>query len=292
MTTSMTGFGSASRSRDGRTATVEAKSVNHRHLVVKWRMPARLARHESRFEERVRGCVARGSLEIGVRIDAAEAAAAGVDLALARRYADSIRTLDPAAAIDWAGILALPGVVDSTGPDVADDAEVSLVDDALGGALAELVAMRRKEGARLAAELDSIVTAAAAQLDRIEARAAMLPAATKARLEQRLGELLAGGATSLDPAALEREAAFLADRGDVREEIARLRSHFEGFRETMAKRGDGVGAIGRALDFQVQEMGREANTIGSKIADAEGARGVVALKTAIERLREQVQNIE
>lgn len=292
MTVSMTGFGRATSTHGGRHATVEARSVNHRHLVVKWRLPSRFTRYETRLEEIVRGAVARGSLEVNLRIETKAADGVAIDVALARRYGAAIHELDASATIDWAGILALPGVVATVEADSAEDDELAMVEQTLNAALVELVAMRTEEGARLAVELLALTDAAQEQLALIEVRAAGLPALAKSRLEQRLSELLTGGTAKLDGPTLEREAAMIADRCDVREEIARLRSHFAGFRELLAKRRGPTTSIGRTLDFQVQEMGRETNTIGSKLQDAEATKCVVALKTAVERLREQVQNVE
>lgn len=288
----MTGFGRGDKVQGGRSATVEARSVNHRHLSVKWRLPSRFAGREVMLEERVREYVTRGSVDVTVRFQGATASESLVDLELARRYAASIAELRRGAgeseqATDWAAILQLPGVV-SQGDSSADETDLEILDKALEKALAELVKMRKAEGARLDTELRSLVTSAEKQVAAITKRAAKLPASYREKLMARLTELLSGNKSPLDAGVLEREVAMFADRCDVREELARLASHFQGFRDTLSKKG----SIGRSLEFQVQEMGREANTIGSKIQDAEATRHVVELKTAIERLREQVQNLE
>ncbi len=302
MPVSMTGFGRAERAQGGRSAVVEVRSVNHRHLVVKWRLPSRLAGSEAKLEEAVREAATRGTVEVSIRLKSESTTAARVDLELAKRYAESIRELERGAQgkrkvaskskestpIDWARVLQLPGVIATSDDSVADEAEVAFVAAVLEKALDELVRLRRKEGARLAAELESIIDGARDHVNAIEQRSSRLPAVYKQRLETRIKELLGNGPLALDPGTLEREVAMLADRSDVREEIARLLSHFEGFKETLARKG----SVGRTLEFQVQEMGREANTIGSKMQDAEASRSVVELKTAIERLKEQVQNLE
>jgi uncharacterized protein (TIGR00255 family) len=147
---------------------------------------------------------------------------------------------------------------------------------------------RRREGTHLEAEVRRLLEAIETNLAEVKARADEVPAAVKARLEARIEELLAGKGAPFEPAQLAREAALLADRADVREEISRLEGHIAHAREVL----DGAGAVGRALDFLVQEMHREANTIASKSADLELSRNVVGMKADVERLREQVQNLE
>lgn len=289
---SMTGFGRGDKVQGGRSATVEARSVNHRHLSVKWRLPSRFVGREVMLEERVREFVTRGSVDVTVRFQGATSNQSLVDRELARRYADSIAQLRSEAgegdsATDWVAILSLPGVV-SQGDSSADETDLEILDKALEKALCELVKMRKAEGARLDTELRALVASAEKHVTAITKRAAKLPASYREKLLARITELLSGNATKLDAGALEREVALFADRCDVREELARLAIHFQGFRDTLAKKG----SIGRSLEFLVQEMGREANTIGSKIQDADATRHVVELKTAIERLREQVQNLE
>lgn len=295
MVSSMTGFGRAEIAADGRAFTVEVRTVNHRHLAVKLKAPARFLRHEGQFEDAVRAQLSRGSVDVFVR-SRGRAAGTGsdaprIDLEALGQYArtlgDAARRLDLAGGVTLSSLLALPGVVGGDDDEVGEG-EVAAVGKALDKALKQVAKARQDEGERLAVELESILGRIAAEVEAIGQRADVVPDQYKRKLKKRIEALLAGTEASLDAGTLEREVAVFADRCDVREELARLGSHVEGFTRMLAKKGP----IGRSLDFLVQEMGREANTIGSKLADAEAARRVVALKTEIERLREQAANLE
>jgi uncharacterized protein (TIGR00255 family) len=287
---SMTGFGRCEKARDGRAATVEVRTVNHRHLVFKWRMPGRLARVEARLEEIARESLARGSVEVQIRGGAKARAEIRVDVELAKRYGGAVRELSGDEP-DWTAILQLPGVVVVEDDEGLEAEEVALVESAFAGAIAGVVAMRKAEGERLVVDLESLLDEVEATSEKLGKRAAKLPNLARERIGKRLEELLAGSRAPLDAGLLERETALIADRSDVREELTRLASHVAALRATLRKK-DKKDAIGRALDFTVQELAREANTAGAKLLDAEASKLVVKLKTAIERLREQVQNIE
>ncbi len=293
MPNSMTGFGRAEVSAGALCVTVEARTVNNRYFSVKLRLPPRLMRLEARFEEEVRRVVARGTAEVYVRLRGTPAGEApAVDVALAAGYVAAVRKLAQAtglpADLRLETLVALPGVVALEENGEVGAAEVAALSAALKGALRDLARGRREEGERLARELLLLLARAEQGARAIARRAPAIPAQHRRKLRQRLAGLLAGTRVALDPGWLEREIALLADRCDVAEELARLQSHFSGFRTTLGKKGP----VGRSLDFLVQEMGREANTIGAKNQDASIGRRVIELKTCIERLREQVQNLE
>ena len=292
MRDSMTGFGRGESALGGRSYTVEVHSVNHRFLEVRCRLPRRLQGLEPKLQQAVQGRFARGHFEVTLQ----EADLGGgtrrltLDTALAREYVALLRQLQRALELPGEvtiGLVAaqreLIAVEEAEAP--VDEAWAALT-PALETALAELAGMRRKEGEALvkalARELASIETV----LARILARAPAALVEQRDRLRERVTELLDGRA--LDPLRLEQEVAILADRADVTEECDRLRSHLDQFRATLAQ----TGPQGRRLEFLLQEMGREANTTGSKAADAALAHEVVELKAALERLREQVLNLE
>lgn len=292
MPTSMTGFGRAEATGGGVAATVETRSVNNRYLQVKTRLPGRYLRYEGQVEERVRKVLSRGTVDVFVRVKTLDRRDAPVvDQELARAYLRSIQQLAGAsglaAEVDLKTLLALPGVVTLEEPEEVDEREWQTVDQALGRALSELVRSRQGEGARLAEALATLLDGIEKVVRSVAARAEKVPPAMKRKLGKRIETLIGKGIT-LDAGALEREVALLADRADVTEELHRLASHVEGFRRSLVKKGP----IGRSLDFLVQEMGREANTIGAKNQDVRIGRDVIELKTAIEKLREQVQNLE
>lgn len=292
MPCSMTGFGRAEKNGGGVAVTVETRSVNNRYLKVKSRLPGRYMRFESQVEEQVRGALSRGTVDVFVRVKAlTRKDTPVVDADLARSYVTSIRRLANDAGLaddlDLRTLLGLPGVVTLEESDEIDDIEWRTVRGALSKALSELVRSRRAEGERLGAVLDVLLTHVSKTVAAITVRAPKVPPAVKQKLTRRL-ESLVGKEVALDPGLLEREVAVLADRADVTEELHRLESHVEGFAKSMTRKQP----IGRSLDFLVQEMGREANTIGSKNQDVKIGRDVIELKTTIEKLREQVQNLE
>ncbi|MCZ6598333.1 MAG: YicC family protein [Planctomycetota bacterium] len=288
----MTGFGAASGRAGGCEVRVEVRSVNHRHLLVKTRLPQEFSHLDAEVEARVRKKLKRGSVTLHVnaaRPTAAEAARVNVDVAerYRRQLAKLSKSFGGNGEVSLEAVLSLPGVIGA--PDDMEDLDkeakgiLRWVDEAVS----RLVEMRETEGRAIEDDLRRNAAAVEKQLDRIERR---MPAVVKRHqesLKRRVDELL-GGRSGVDPADLSREIAVLADRLDVSEEIVRLRSHTEQLESFLAKGGN----IGRKLDFLVQEIFREANTIGSKCNDAQVAHRVVELKTLIERLREQVQNVE
>lgn len=288
----MTGFGRGEAAGRGRSFTVEVQSVNHRFLEVRCRAPKRLVGLEPRIQQAVQQRFARGHFEISILDKDLEGQSRTlrVDVPLARQYVDALRGLQRE--------LGLPGEV--TVEMLSGQREFIAVEDSeesldetwreltpvLTGALDALEEMRGREGQSLAAVMAKHLDEVEAILAGIVARAPGLARAQRDRLRERVAELLNGRLP--DPARLEQEVALLADRGDIAEECDRLKSHLVQFRLVLTQ----AGPQGRRLDFLLQEMNREVNTIGSKAADAALAHDVVSLKTVVERLREQVQNIE
>ncbi len=288
----MTGFGRGETAGRLRAYTVEVQSVNHRFLEARCRLPKRLAGLEPRVQRAVQERFARGHLEVSVQekdLDG-RSRTLKVDLALARQYVESLRTLQ--REMDLPGQVTLEMLVGQRELISVEESEETLdeawaeLEPALLAALHALAAMRCQEGAALDQVLRRHLDEIESILSRVLGRTSDLVTVHRNRLRERVAELLDGRLP--DPLRLEQEVALLAERGDVAEECDRLRSHLTQFREALGQSGP----QGRRLDFLLQEMNREANTIGSKAADASLAQDVVELKTAIERVREQVQNIE
>ncbi|MAF67449.1 MAG: YicC family protein [Planctomycetes bacterium] len=288
----MTGFGLAEVETGGLGVRVEIRSVNHRFLQVRHRFPGELAELEPRVEALIRKRIARGALAVHVHLSrtaAPEEVSVNADVALRyrRQIARTAREVGLEDDLGMAALVQLPGVVGTRSDGGGRRRETRLVMRACGEALDSLVAAREAEGARLETDLRKHLTAIERLTRRIERR---MPAVVKRHMKAlrgRVAELL-GGARDVPASDLARELALLADRFDVSEEVTRLFSHLEEAGAIL----DRGGSVGRKLDFLVQEFNREANTVGSKCNDARVAHDVVDLKTCVERLREQVQNIE
>lgn len=288
---SMTGHGVGEAELGRGRVRIEVRAVNHRYLDVRVRLPLELAEHTGAVEERVRRALRRGRIEAIGRLDGDVAPPPVLDRARARAALAQLKELRdelaPGEPVPLSLLGALPGLF--AGPGAAEhDAARAAVETATDRACARVEEMRAREGAALAedlrANLDALDAAAAA----VRERAPKVVESCRERLVARIERLLEGREVQLDSGRLEQEIAVLADRADVAEEIARLASHSEQLRELLTEGGEGAG---RRLDFLLQEMTREANTIGSKSADAELARLVIEMKTAISRMREQAQNV-
>jgi len=280
----------------GRLARVEVElsSVNRKQLDVDVGLPRFLAAYESRVLETVQGRLSRGRITGEIRVtwaEAAQAAGAKVDLGLARATVGALRAaakkLGLPDDLQASDLLSLPGLVALEHGKRDLDALWPTVRQALEAALAKLQAMRKKEGAVLGRDLRMRLGILRKLANEIAARAPAVVAAYRANLLKRIAAALPGSDLAADERLL-KEVALFADKADVAEELVRLDSHFRQAADLL-KRG---GVVGRALDFLVQEMGREINTIGSKANDGEIARRVVAAKAELERFREQVQNVE
>jgi uncharacterized protein (TIGR00255 family) len=294
----MTGFGRGNAEQGRVRATVDVRSVNHRFLDLKLRGAPLQPALEEAVTSKIRAAVERGSLAVSVHLTREGEGATRIDLAVAkqthRMLADLARELSLPPP-DLALVLAQPGVT-ITGDDHRDDTDDTAVLAAVDAALVQLKKMRETEGAALARELLSRFDELAQLKATVAKLAADLPERTHKKLQARLQKLLTDEthdksndlAGWIDPARLAQELAVHADRADVSEELVRLDSHLEQARSLV----NGTTASGRRLDFLVQEIGRELNTIGSKSAIAEISSAIVEAKAVLEKVREQVQNVE
>lgn len=292
MIRSMTGFGAATVADGAFSVRAEVRSVNHRFLQVKTRLPSELAHLEPEVEALAKKALERGAVTIHVDVERAAATEiAKVDVAVARAYRDQLRSLarelEIGAEIGLDMLVHLPGVLATPDERAEVEREAKLVEKGVKEALAALVKMRETEGRTIAADLAKHSDGIAKLVAKIEKRMPKVVVEHHKALQKRVDVLL-GGRDVVKQADLARELALLAERMDVSEELARLSSHLVQAEALFAKDKP----VGRELDFLVQELLREANTIGAKCNDATIAHAVVELKTLIERLREQVQNVE
>ena len=292
MIQSMTGFGAADGPLGSGRVTVELRTVNHRFFNPSLKLPSRLQRWEAEVREALRRRIARGHVTVAARLEDAATEGVSFDEARIAAYAAELRGVRDRAglegAVDLATVLRLPDVM-LTGADAATDegtveelvAVVERAADALAG-------MRRAEGARLADELRTRVAVMEAAMGRVAERAPQRLVDQRDRLRTSVRELTEG--LAVDEARIAQEIAILADRLDVQEEVARFAAHVAAFRAALDRPpADGVG---KRLGFLVQELLREANTTGSKANDALIVQEVVQVKEELERIREQVENVE
>lgn len=288
---SMTGFGAGDAALGTGRVVVEIRSLNHRYLDVRVRVPPELLEHTVFVEQLARGSLDRGRYDLGVRLEGNVLPPPRLSRErIAALYADLVALaseLSPGAAVSIESLLSLPEMFESRGLAEPEAVRSSLA-AAIAGARAALDVMRSDEGAALARDLSSRVALARATISRMEQSAPALVDAQRRRLRARIERLLDGQGIEADPGRLETEIALLSERSDVSEELVRLASHLDQF-EALLEMPE---AVGRRLDFLLQEIGREINTLGSKSQDAEVAHIVVELKAEIERIREQVQNVE
>jgi uncharacterized protein (TIGR00255 family) len=292
---SMTGFGRATREIAGMALEVEARSVNHRHLDLRIRLPRSLTGYEAALKQRVQARLSRGKVDVTVNlVMGANESAVEIDEAMADQYVAAGRGLAARhgleSSIDLSTLLTLPGVMRVVETEVDPETLKTPLEESIDEAVEALAGMRAAEGASLASEFELRLERVEALADRFEARAGEVLEAARLRLRKR-AEQIEREVGMLDEARLHQEVVIAADRLDIREELVRLRSHVGQFRETLEAAGP-TAPVGRRLDFLLQELGREANTVGSKASDAPLAQDVVELKTELERIREQVQNVE
>ena len=293
MIRSMTGFGSAAGQVDGVEYAVEVRSVNNRYLKTTIKLPEGLSAVEADIEQLVRGRAQRGTVMLSVRMRLPDdQAACHVNTRVLSDYLDQLRPLEveanPLLRVDLATLLQLPGVCEPPSIEELLEGTREGLLAIVGEALDRLVEMRRKEGDALKADLLVNCDAVESNLAAVGEAAPQVVLDYQERLTQRVGDLTRAGNVEIDQDQLAREVAIFADRCDVAEEVSRLTGHVEQFRQTVATEG----AVGRKLDFIAQEMLREANTIASKAGSGQIARTVVDIKTAIDRVKEQVQNVE
>ncbi len=287
---SMTGFGAADGEAGGGRLRLEIRTVNHRHFSVQLKVPGELSELEGALRERLHGHFERGHVTVSGRwlAEPARADAVAVDLERARAVVGSLRQLGSelglAGEVDLATVARLPEVVRVVRAETA--LEPSGVLEILDRAGRACVHEREREGAALGADILRRLDALAVLVAGVEAAAPARVARERDRLAAAVRDL--AGGVAVDPARLAQEVAHLADRLDITEELVRFRTHLGAMRQALA----GDGAEGRRLSFLLQELGREANTMGSKANDAAIAEAVIAMKTELEKLREQVENLE
>jgi len=292
MLRSMTGFGASDLATAAGRYTVEARSLNHRFLEIMVRLPRELAPLEDRIRALVQGRVLRGRVEVAIMREnyGKRLRTVRIDLDLAKAFASALNELKQALELpgspDLAMLSALPDLIRIEEQKEDLEAAWTAIAEGLEVALSRLVAMREREGARLASDLGQRVRRLAERADEIERRAPLVVQEHAARLTRRIEELI--GMPPVDEGRLAAEVAIFADRSDIAEETTRFRSHLAQMQQMLT----GSGPAGRTLEFLVQELGREANTIGSKANDVEISRAVIAVKGDLESLREQIQNQE
>jgi len=292
MISSMTGFGAADGVAGGTRVSVEIRTVNHRFFNPSLKIPAAYGRWEAELRELLRQRIARGHVTLSIRIDRDPSTASlSIDEARFAQYLAAVRALQTKhsleGSIDISTILRLPDVVASQSEVVPADAGEAL-SAIVTQAVEALVAMRQAEGAQLAAFLAERVSVVESALARVGKRAPVRLREQHDRIRRTVGDLVGG--LGADPQRIAQEIAILADRLDVSEELDRFRSHLSAFRETATART--TEPVGKRLGFILQEMVREANTIGSKASDAGIQEDVIGIKEELERIREQVENLE
>jgi uncharacterized protein (TIGR00255 family) len=290
---SMTGFGRGSASGDEFTVAVEIKTVNNRYLDIHLRLSQELSPLEMIIRKRVGARLSRGRVDLNINFERTGATTYEVNSPLIAGYVNAMRQIQQqfnlAGDIDVSSVARLPGAL-TPGRDGLKEVNTAGLDRALDEALDDLERMRESEGAALAEEMRLRLTKIEAEVPVIEAAAAGLADAYRQRLQKRVGELVSrsGQTVELDAGRLAQEVAYLADRSDISEELVRLRSHIEQFRATVESEGE----VGKRLDFLLQELNREANTVLSKSTEISIKDAGLAIKAEVEKLREQVQNVE
>ena len=287
----MTGFGVGdARLGEGR-VTVEVRSLNHRFVEVRVRVPTELSEHSFFLEQACRERFKRGRHDVTLRLGDSALPPPRIDLNAARNaYHELCRLRDelcPQAEVPITAITAIPSLFATTASVDSESVRHAIL-EALDRAVERLDEMRSSEGEALEQELSARLAGARAAAAVISKRAPELTESYRRRLKERIQRMVEDTKLQLDAARLEVEVAILADRGDIAEELARLESHFVQFERLSTEQLP----VGRRLDFLLQEVSREANTIGSKSQDVDLSHAVVQLKAEVERLREQVQNVE
>lgn len=295
MVKSMTGYGRAKAVRNGRSITVEVRSVNNRYLDFTAKMPRAYIFAEDAMKALVQKYVSRGKVDVFVTVEnqGAEETVVALNEPLAKSYLDALRQLQHIGGADFiksniyvTDLARLPDVLTVTKAEEDLEALSGDLCAVLEDALRAHTAMREKEGARLAEDIRRRLDAIEALTQLVEARSPQTVAEYGEKLLSRMREVLQS--TAIDESRILTEAAVFADKVAVDEETVRLRSHLSQLREML----ESAVPVGRKLDFLIQEVNRESNTIGSKCSDLQIARDVVELKAEIEKIREQVQNIE
>jgi len=287
---SMTGFGLGQTPLGGGNVSVEIRSLNHRFLDLRVRLPPEIASESFFVEQLCREQLTRGRYDVGIRLEGAALPGGNIDLGRAREAYAALRRLRdelaPENDVPLSLLGSFPALLQAPGGGDPEALREALT-VSIGAALNGLDGMRANEGAALELELRARLRTLRDVWKSLLEHGPALAAQQQHRLQQRLERLL-GGLSGVDPSRLAMEVALLADRSDITEELVRLGSHFDQFESLL----EIAGPIGRKLDFLLQEMARESNTIGAKCQDGNLSHWVVSLKAEVERLREQVQNVE
>jgi uncharacterized protein (TIGR00255 family) len=290
----MTGFGRGTAQGDGFSAAVDLKTVNNRFLDIHLRTSTDLSAVEAAVRKRIGERLSRGRVDVNISVERTSEVSYELNRPLIAGFIQVMREMQReyglAGEPDVNVLARLPGAMQVSRSGVSDEM-LKGVEQALDEALGELEAMRVREGAALAAEMSSRLDEIERHMPIIESLSGEQVDAYRARVNRRISELLARDGleiVQLDQGRLAQEVAYLADRSDISEEVARLRSHVAQFRASLAEEGD----TGKRLDFLLQEFNREANTVLSKSTDLAIKDAALGIKAAVEKLREQVQNVE
>lgn len=290
MLRSMTGYGKGAASGDTFSVIVDLRSVNNRNLDIHWRAPQDLAPLEIALKKQVQSAISRGRVDVTINFTQAGNVAYELNRPLIQGYLEALKTMREefglAGDADLATIARLPNVLITPMSSSLSDDVMQGIDEAMTQALTALVAMRAVEGHELQKELLSRIDRIESHVIAIESGSSGVVDQYRDRLRKKITELL--DRNYVDETRLAQEVAYLAERSDISEEIARLKSHLTQLRELLS----GDGEIGKKLDFLLQETNREANTVLSKSAELSICDAAIEIKTEVEKLREQAQNVE
>ncbi|MBW2192623.1 MAG: YicC family protein [Deltaproteobacteria bacterium] len=293
MIRSMTAFATAEKTEDDFSITVEIRSYNSRYLDIVLRLPHGYLNLEEKIKQRISGRVARGRIEVKIQIrDASEDAHTfEIDMSRARAYHGVLHQLKKEFQIDGRDslelLLGVGGIIKPAEVETDMERCLRVVRDCLDEAMDDLVDMREREGDFIARDFAERLDFIETRIDQIETASHGLLQQYQERLKERI-QALTDGVVEIEPARIAQEAAFLSEKSDISEEIVRAKSHIKQF-ETIMNSED---ASGRKLNFLVQELNREFNTMGSKTEDANVSHTVVDIKSELEKIREQIQNVE
>ncbi|WP_145183048.1 YicC/YloC family endoribonuclease [Gimesia chilikensis] len=290
----MTGFGSSTAENDRLSVQAEIRTVNNRYLKISTRYPDFYAKLGSQIEKLLRSAITRGTVNLTLRIDHLNRKSVYLlDDQVVQQYWEQLKKLTEECHLPLPDsldrLLTLPGaVIDNDSRTHTPESDWPLIEEAIKGALIELTEFRQKEGESAQADLQSSNKTIGEQLETVKQKAPQVVTSYRDRLHQRLTDLLKDQEVELDPDSMIREVSLFADRCDINEEISRLTCHLEQF-DTILNSDT---SQGKKLEFLVQEMFREINTIGSKANDVEISHAVIEMKLAVEKIRENVQNVE
>lgn len=294
MMKSMTGFGRGTVAGDDFKVAVEIKTVNNRYLDIHLRLNQELSSLEMSIRKLISSRLSRGRVDLNISFERSATTTYEINRPLVAGYINVLREIQQefnlAGEVDINSLTRLPGAL-TTARGGLDEKGVAGIERAIGEALDDLEKMRESEGAALAEEMRNRVAKIEAEVPVIENAAEGLADAYRQRLQKRIGELInrgGGPALELDAGRLAQEVAYLADRSDISEELVRLRSHLDQFRAAINSEGE----VGKRLDFLLQELNREANTVLSKSTEVSIKDAGLVIKAEVEKLREQVQNVE